>query len=59
MRVLFPAPFSPISEWTSPFFTPKWMWSLASVAPNRLVMPESSRSYSGFIKVTCRIPVAG
>src|SRR2546421_6042971 len=42
MRVDLPAPFAPSRAWISPGSTTRSMWSLATRAPKRLVMPRSS-----------------
>ena len=44
IRVDLPAPFSPMSEWTSPGKTRKSTWSSAASAPKCTVAPVSSRS---------------
>src|SRR3954469_25057915 len=41
-RVVFPAPFSPSSAWTSPAVASKSAWSFASTAGNRFVIPRSA-----------------
>ncbi len=46
IRVLLPAPFSPSSAWISPRRRSRSMWSFATSAPNRLVMPRSSSARS-------------
>src|ERR671929_221672 len=40
--VVFPAPFSPSSACTSPSAASKSMWSFATTAGNRLVIPRSA-----------------
>ena len=42
ISVDLPAPFSPSRAWIWPGSTVRSMWSLATRAPNRLVMPLSS-----------------
>ena len=46
MRVLLPAPFSPIRANTSPVETDKFTLSLATTPGNRLVMPRNSNFIS-------------
>src|SRR4051794_23878846 len=43
ISVDLPAPFSPSSACTSPRFSSKWTWSLATTPGKRFVMPLSSR----------------
>src|SRR6478672_12986674 len=40
--VVFPAPFSPSSAWTSPAAASKSTWSFATTAGNRFVIPRSA-----------------
>src|SRR6478736_10074731 len=40
--VVFPAPFSPNSAWTSPAAASKSTWSFATTAGNRFVIPRSA-----------------
>src|SRR5580765_4716195 len=47
MRVLLPAPFSPMSAWTSPAFSEKPTPSSATVGPKRLRMPARWRRSIG------------
>ena len=42
MRVLLPAPFSPMMPWIEPLATVRLMFLLACTAPNFLSMPISS-----------------
>src|SRR5215469_13678675 len=44
IRVDLPAPFSPSSAWISPSRTSKSTLSRALLAPNALIIPETSRS---------------
>src|SRR5665213_1272333 len=42
ISVDLPAPFSPSRQWISPGSTSRSMWSLATSAPKRLVIPRNS-----------------
>ena len=42
IRVDLPAPFSPSRAWISPAWTSRSMWSFATSAPKRLVIPRNS-----------------
>src|SRR5262245_2709222 len=44
MSVVFPAPFSPRSAWTSPRRRSRSTWSLATTPGKRFVIPRSSRT---------------
>src|SRR6266851_10068039 len=44
MSVVLPAPFSPRSASTSPGYSCKSTWSLATSPPKRLTMPRASRT---------------
>ena len=58
ISVDLPAPFSPRRQWISPGSTVRSMWSLATRAPKRLVMPRSS-SFMGPIYFRCAVPARG
>src|SRR6266581_9173824 len=46
MSVVLPAPFSPSSASTSPGYSCRSTWSLATSPPNLLTMPRASRTGS-------------
>src|SRR2546430_11486632 len=52
ISVLLPAPFSPISAWTSPFCKRRFTPSSATVGPKRLLIVERERVVIDFVVET-------